>query len=263
MASASGKVEIAIDAGLARVTLCNPERRNAISAPMWQALRDFSVSASGRADLRAVILSGAGGEAFSAGADISGFATARSDPGSVRAYDDLVEESCRAVEGLGLPTIAVLRGPCVGAGASLAASCDLRLAAEDAFIMVPAARLGLGYDPRGVARFLRVFGASATRFLLLTAEPLAAARALAMGAVQDCQPTERVDGAANALAGRISGLAPLTLRAAKAAIRAHETGDAAALTRADALAAEADSSADYAEGRAAFAQKRAPAFRGL
>lgn len=263
MTGAAGRIEIVEEAGIARVALCNPDRRNAVSAPMWQALRDFATAAAGRSDLRAVLLSGAGDRVFSAGADISGFEAGRSDPEQARAYDDLVEESCRALEALEIPCIAVLQGPCVGAGASLAACCDLRLAAEDAYLMVPAARLGLGYDPRGVARFLRVFGPSATRLLLLTSAPLPASQALSMGAVHACHPKERLGAAVAELAERITGLAPLSLRAAKAAIIGHERGDAAALERAEALVALADGSCDYAEGRAAFAARRAPVFRGV
>lgn len=263
MTGVAGRIEVVEEAGIVRVTLCNPDRRNAISAPMWQALRDFGAAAAGRSDLRAVLLSGAGGEVFSAGADISGFEAGRNSPEQARDYDDLVEESCRALEALDIPCIAVLRGPCVGAGVSLAACCDLRLAAQDAYLMVPAARLGLGYDPRGVDRFLRVFGASATRMLLLTAAPLAAPQALAMGALHACHPPAEVESAARDLVQRIAGLAPLSLRAAKASIAAHERRDASALVRAEALAAAADSSLDYAEGLAAFAAKRPPVFRGV
>ena len=87
------------------------------------------------------------------------------------------------IEAIARPTIAVIIGPCMGAGASLAASCDLRIAADNAFFAVPAARLGLGYDPRGIKRFLRVFGASATCELIFTAGRLPAQRAHQLGTV--------------------------------------------------------------------------------
>src|SRR5207344_2612472 len=135
---------------------------------------------------------------------------------NVRAYDDLVEDTCQLIEAIARPTLAVIVGPCMGAGASLAASCDLRIAADNAFFAVPAARLGLGYDPRGIKRFLRVFGASATCELILTAE-----RAYQLGTVSALVAMADIERTAAEWTSRIADNAPLTIAAAKAAIRAH------------------------------------------
>ena len=118
-----------------------------------------------------MIVRGEGRQAFSGGADISGFAEARSGTANARAYDDLVEDACLAIEAMRCPSIALIHGPCVGAGASVAASCDMRIASAGSFFAVPAARLGLGYDPRGIKRFLRVFGQGATGEILFTGRP--------------------------------------------------------------------------------------------
>lgn len=258
-----GEVLIDVRDGVATLRLSNPQRRNAIGTRMWQALGDFADSAAANRRLRAVVLRGDGDLVFSAGADISEFDEQRSGGSDAKTYDDMVEHACRRFEAIPQPTIAVLRGPCVGAGVSLAASCDLIVAANDAFFAVPAARLGLGYDPRGVERFLRVFGLPATRALLYTAARLPAARAHALGAVHAVAPAAEVESAAADLVRCVAGNAPLTLRAGKTALRALTVRrDAALLEQAHAQAQEADLSSDYLEGRRAFADKRIPDFAG-
>jgi enoyl-CoA hydratase/carnithine racemase len=112
----AGDIAISVDGGLATLRLSNPERRNAISAPMWQSIREFAESAGARIDIRVVVIRGDGDLAFSAGADIAGFDQARSGAGDAKGYDDLVEYACRAVEALAQPTIALIKGPCMGAG---------------------------------------------------------------------------------------------------------------------------------------------------
>jgi enoyl-CoA hydratase len=259
----TGQVLIDVVEGIATVRLSNPQRRNAISSPMWEALTAFAQESQSRSDIRAVVVRGDGDSAFSAGADISQFGEHRFDDSQGKQYDDMVEHACLAFEAIRLPTIAAVRGPCIGAGISVAASCDLVLAAQDGFFAVPAAKLGLGYDPRGVERFLRVFGLPATRGLLFTAGRLSAERAYSLGVVHTLVECGRFDEAVAALARAIAANAPLTLRAAKAAVRALSVGrDPDLLRQAHRLAEAADRSADYAEGRLAFAQKRAPRFHG-
>ncbi len=258
----SGDILIAQDGPIATVTLNNPERRNAISVAMWQALIAFARSTHERPDFRVVIIRGAGRQAFSGGADITGFAAARSGSSNARAYDDLVEEACVAIEAMRCPSIALIHGPCVGAGSSVAASCDMRMASTGSFFAVPAARLGLGYDPRGIARFLRVFGQPAASEVLFTAERFPAERAAALGAVAEVAPPDEIEARTLARAKRIASNAPITVAAAKAAVRAHALCDAKLLDDAMRLYEQADASEDYAEGRAAFLEKREPQFKG-
>ncbi|MEP9349331.1 enoyl-CoA hydratase-related protein [Xanthobacter sp. KR7-225] len=258
----AGTIRISVEGGIARLALCNPERRNAISSGMWRALSAFAADAGRHGDIRVAVLRGEGDLAFSGGADISDFDTARSDTSGVQSYDDLVEAACSAVESLPFPTIALVRGACVGAGAALAASCDLRIAADDAFFALPAARLGLGYDPRGVVRLTRMFGGQSVRRLFFTAERMSAARAGETGAVDLCVPGAEAETATDRLAQRMADNAPLTLRAAKLAIRASEGAPQQVLAEARRVAALANASADYREGRLAFAEKRAPRFSG-
>ncbi|WP_375459727.1 enoyl-CoA hydratase-related protein [uncultured Enterovirga sp.] len=244
------------------VRLSNPSRRNAVSVGMWRALAAFSAEVSARSDIYSVVLRGEGERAFSAGADITDFADHRnaSDP---HYYDDLVETTCRAIEAIPQPVVAMIYGACLGAGSSLAASCDLRLAASDAFFAVPAGRLGLGYDPRGVKRFVRTFGGPATTTLLYTAGRIGAERAHQLGGVHEIAPAEDLEATAEAILGRIEANAPLTLRAAKLALRAvRPESDPALFGQAVDAVLAADRSDDYVEGRAAFAERRPPRFVG-
>lgn len=254
-------VDLASSPGLAVLRLSNGSRRNAISGAMWEAIATFAGAIGAMAEVRVVLIEGDGAP-FSAGADISDFDAMRSGAGNAARYDDLVEDTCRRVEAIPQPVIAAIEGHCLGAGASLAASCDLRVAAQGAGFAVPAARLGLGYDMRGIARFRRVFGPAAATDLLFTAERMSAADAYRLGAVQRLVADGEAGSAARALAARIAANAPLTVRAAKAAQRALASGDAELDAEAQSLAAKADASADYAEGRAAFAEKRQPRFTG-
>lgn len=142
--------------------------------------------------------------------------------------------------------------------------CKLRLkdCADNAFFAVPAARLGLGYDPRGIKRCLRVFGIDATRELLYTADRLPVRRAYELGVISTLAPSVDIDRIAAEWFAKVAANAPLTIKAAKAAIRGHVLGDPALLAEADRLYAAADASEDYAEGRRAFAEKRTPRFTG-
>jgi enoyl-CoA hydratase len=259
----TGRVNIDVQAerGLAVLELSNPDRQNAITLAMWSAIGKFAKEVGDRRDIRVVLVRGSG-TTFSAGADISGFDAARANAADARAYDDHIEMTCQQLEAIPQPTIAAINGLCWGAGASLAASCDLRVASSDASFAVPAARLGLGYDVRSIRRLARVFGAGATAFLLYTANRLTAKRAFDIGAVHELVEAERLAGAAFDLADEIASRAPLTIAAAKLGLRAIAQGRKDLLIESERLAALADASADYREGRTAFAEKRKPRFAG-
>jgi enoyl-CoA hydratase/carnithine racemase len=181
-----GDIKVDIADGIATLRLANPARRNAISTVMWKKLAAFADDVAGRRDVRVVLIRGDGDEMFSAGADISDFATARSGEGNARAYDDLAEDTCRRIEAISQPTIAMICGGCFGAGSSVAASCDPRVATEDAFFAVPAAKLGLNYDPRGIARLTRVFGPGAARHILYGGSLAGSARARSWCRARHC-----------------------------------------------------------------------------
>lgn len=257
--SAAGDIRVTTVDGVAELRLHGSDNRNALSSTMWEALRDFAKSVADDRTVRVILLAG-DDTVFSSGANITEFAALRA-PGVTRAYDDLVESALRALEAVPQPTLACIAGPCVGAGASLASSCDIRIAADDAYFMVPAARLGLGYDPRGIVRFVRVFGDSATRGLLLGGQRCDARAAHSLGAVHRLVEPGTVLEEGRRVARDMAGNAPLTVAAAKAALNALAASEAGgeAVRR---LALEADASNDYAEGLAAFREKRKPRFSG-
>lgn len=182
---------------------------------MWQRIAEIATG-DDLAGVACVVIRGEG-DCFSAGADITGFDEGRAAD-TAGDYDDLVESTVRHVEALPMPVLAAISGPCIGAGASLACGCDLRLAGRSAYFAVPAARLGLGYDPRGISRFRRIFGDVATRQILFSADRMPAPRAYDIGAVSALAEDDQVLDDALALAGRIAANAPLTIRAAKAAL---------------------------------------------
>lgn len=258
----SSSVTLSLSDGICVVTLQNAARRNAISRAMWTQLSAFT-SGDPAAFGRVVIFRGEGDRAFSAGADISEFGSGRSNAAASVEYDDQVENTCVAIERIPVPTIAVIQGACMGAGASLAASCDIRIAGATGFFAVPAAKLGLGYDPRGVDRFCRVFGRNISRWMLFSGSRLPAERAHALGAVFAIFSPDEVIAASRSLAAEIRDNAPLTIAAAKSALRAAESGQQEIRAEADRLYRMADASADYLEGKAAFAEKRRPHFKGV
>ena len=258
----AGTVTLAFDGHIATITLANPERRNAMSVVMWRELAERVKAVAERPATRAVLVRGAGDKAFCAGADISDFDTARTGPANAKSYDDLVESTCRLIETIRCPTIALVHGACMGAGVSVAASCDLRIVSDGAVFAIPASRLGLGYDPRGVARFLRVYGPAATRVLLLSAGRLNAERAFQLGAAAVLGTVETAQAEAARMLAAIADGAPMTIAAAKAALRAHALGGDDLMSEAIRLYEAADASEDYQEGRRAFAEKRAPRFAG-
>jgi enoyl-CoA hydratase len=258
-ASGSGRVLTERHGPIAQLTLHHTDRRNALSAQMWQELATFCRQAKQDHSLRAVIVAGAGA-VFSAGADISGFEAGRTGSGAHQ-FDDLVETTLAHFEELPQLSVAAIVGPCMGAGASLACACDLRVCEHDAVFAVPAARLGLGYDPRGIARIRRVFGENLSKELLLLAAKVGAQRAYELGVVHRLVETGQALQQAREIAAQAAVLAPLTQSAAKAAIRelgSYPPPSEALLQR----VAVADASEDYAEGRAAFAEKRQPIFKG-
>jgi enoyl-CoA hydratase len=254
-----GTIRVATYDGVTEIQLDNRAHKNAISFAMWNSILRFAKTVSTDGATRAIIVVG-NETVFSAGADVQDFATER-PPGNTRPYDDLVETALRALEQVPQTTIACIAGPCVGAGASLACSCDIRVAAEDAYFMVPAARLGLGYDPRGIARFVRVFGDPAVRQLLFLADRHAARAAHAQGSVHRLVPPGRVLEEGRHIARGITRHAPLTLRAAKAALNALAASEDGSKEIWN-LCEKADASADYVEGLHAFQHKRRPDFQG-
>jgi enoyl-CoA hydratase/carnithine racemase len=250
------------DGQIAFVVADNPTRMNALTAAMWQALPGLLAEAQADPEVRVIVLRGSGERAFSAGADISEFETARSGDNAA-AYDALNHAAFIALSGCTKPTISMIHGFCLGGGLALALCTDMRLADEKAEFAIPAAKLGIGYNARWVRPLLAAVPPARAKELLFTGRRFKVAEAEAMGLVNAVVPVADLEVRTRALADEIAANAPLTIKAAKQVIdeltRRPETPDMAAL---DAAVTACFESEDYAEGRRAFLEKRKPHFQG-
>ena len=254
-----GQVTCDVQGHVATITLDNEAKLNAMQFAMWTGLSEHLQRLAAAGDVRAVILRGAGERAFVSGADISEFESNRNDESAVARYDVAVADAQSALSAFPVPVIAAISGICYGGGLGLALACDLRLASESSRFRMPAARLGLGYATKNMVRMVEVLGAVRAAELTYTARVVNAADALRLELVSET--CADVFERALAVANEIAANAPLTVRAAKLAIRAVTTGDASLVADADAAVDRCFASADYIEGRRAFMEKRPPSFQ--
>lgn len=258
----TGQITAHNDGPVCWITFDNPARRNALNTRMWAALPELIAQAEADEAVRVVILRGAGDTAFSAGADISEFATARTGEAG-KDYDKLNHAAFEAVMDCARPTVAMVAGYCIGGGMELALCCDLRVAAEGATFAIPAARLGIGYDPRWIRPLFSALTAAQAKEVLFTGRRFTHGEALAMGLINRLCAPDQLEAETRALADEIAANAPLSVLAAKRCIDAFADPRAQPDMEAlDALVRDCFESDDYAEGRAAFAEKRKPVFKG-
>lgn len=247
---------------IAWLVIANPERMNALTGAMWGALPGLMAEADADPSVRVIVLRGEGRKAFSAGADISEFESARTGE-AAKTYDALNHAAFEALIAASKPVVAMIHGFCLGGGLGLAACCDLRLADDRSEFAIPPAKLGIGYNPRWVRPLLALARPAHVKELLFTGNRLKSADALAMGLVNRVLPADGLEAATRTLAATMAANAPLSIRAAKLAIdelvRHPESPDTAKLDRAVAACFE---SQDYIEGRRAFLEKRKPVFQG-
>lgn len=247
--------------GVAVVTIDRPARRNALTFAMWVALAETFEALSDIAELRAVILTGAGG-AFSAGADIHEFSSARAGASLGDRYAAAVARANRAILHCPMATFAAISGPAMGGGCGLALCCDFRIGDATARLGIPAARLGLVYGVEETRALVAAVGVTRARELLYWGRPHDASAALVAGLLSEICPADPV-AAAMARAASLAGSAPLSIAGAKRVIRALQPQPSAEdLAEIAALSARAIESADHAEGVAAFAARRPPVFTG-
>src|SRR5919198_5090791 len=196
------------DGRVGYVIFNNPERHNAVSLDMWAATRRILDGFADDEEVRVVVLTGAGGKAFVSGADVSKFESERGTLDATRHYGATVEQAYAAVEQFPKPTIAMIRGYCIGGGVGLAVCCDLRICSDNSRFGIPAAKLGLGYGYTGIKRLSDLVGPAFTKELFFTARQFDAEEARIMGLVNRVVPEADLEAYVRNYADMIAVNAP-------------------------------------------------------
>lgn len=249
------------DGDIATITLNRPEKLNALNRSMWEGLGEVMRRLSADDSLRCVVLRGAGGKAFAAGADIAEFASERADARQAKGYGELIHATMQAVAQCKHPTVALIEGACVGGGLEIAAMCDMRICGNSSRFGVPISKLGLTMGYGELAGLLALVGRAVALEILLEGRVFTAEEAYRKGLVNRVVPDTEVEKESYALARRIADGAPLVARWHKQFIERLSI-------KADIPAAEWDEgfacfdTADYREGVRAFLAKTKPDFKG-
>jgi enoyl-CoA hydratase len=251
------------DGGVGWMILNNPERHNAISLDMWDAALEIMADFAADPGVRVMVITGAGGKAFASGADISKFKDERQEAQAVAHYQETTQKAYAAIQAMRIPTIAMVRGYCIGGGTAVAVCCDIRVCTENAKFGIPAAKLGLGYGLQRAIPLVDLVGPAYAKEMFFTGRQFDAREAQQMGLVNRVVPDDQLDSAIEEMTRAIAENAPLTVRCAKLvvgeALKDSHTRDVGATERA--VKACFDSN-DYKEGQAAFMEKRKPRFTG-
>ena len=251
------------DQAVATVTINRPAQRNAISFTMWTQLAELMRDLDADRSVRCVVICGAGGEAFSAGADISDFDQYRSDSTKGRVYNRAVDGLLETVAEIGTPVISMIRGFAAGGGCELAVATDLRIAAEGSRLGIPVARLGITIGHREMYGLVNLVGKGNAMYILLSGRLLNADEGLRIGLVNQVVPSDQLEEVTYKLASDIANLAPLSH-----AVNKKTMNQVLAKPSLDLTPEEADlpltqfDTRDYHEGFRAFLEKRRPEFIG-
>jgi enoyl-CoA hydratase/carnithine racemase len=260
---AEGKILKSVTDGVGIVTFNNPDKRNAMSIEMWEGLGTALIELREDDAVRVVILTGAGDKAFMSGADISQFEKNRHNAQAAEAYNRKSDSQRALLAEFPKPTIACIRGFCLGGGMQVAMLTDIRFAAEDSQFGIPAAKLGIAYGFDGLKNLVSLVGPSQARLILYTGLRIDSTEALRIGLVDRVIADGRLWDETLDIARTISGNAPLAVKAAKITIaQVLKDKDERDMEAIKAISTACMDSEDFREGRQAFMEKRKPQFKG-
>jgi enoyl-CoA hydratase/carnithine racemase len=261
--SPTERVRVRLEGQALHITFNNPARHNALSMDMWEAVPALLSQARDDDNVRVVVLTGEGEKAFVSGADISQFEDMRAAKEAVKKYEAVAEAALEGIYEFPKPTIACIRGYCIGGGVNVAISCDIRVATTTSVYSVPASRLGLGYRFSAMRNLTNLVGPGFAKDIFFTGRRLDAAEALRIGLVNRTAEPDKLPALLQEYTDAIASGAPLTIKAGKRIIReVLELDEKFDREMCKGLILECFESEDYAEGRRAFMEKRKPVFKG-
>lgn len=251
------------DGSTLHIRFNNPQRHNALSVDMWEAVPPLLEQAQADTRVRLVVFSGAGEKAFVSGADITQFEDMRAAREAVTRYEAMAEQALMGIHDFSKPTLACIRGWCIGGGVNVAMSCDIRIAASDAVFSIPAARLGLGYRYSAMKNLVDLVGPGVAKDLFFTARRIDAQEARSVGLVSRVCAPDQLETLLAEYTQALAVNAPLTVQAGKAIMaEILKPSPEVDHDKCRQLIRACFESEDYAEGRHAFMEKRKPVFQG-
>jgi enoyl-CoA hydratase/carnithine racemase len=260
---ADGKILKSVSDGVGVITFNNPEKRNAMSLDMWEGLGHALTELRDDPEVRVVIMAGAGDKAFVSGADISQFEKNRHNAEASEEYSKKSAAQRALLADYPKPTIACIRGFCLGGGMQVAMLADIRFASDNSQFGIPAAKLGIAYGYDGLKHLVSLVGPSWARLIMYTGMKIDSAEAVRIGLVDRVLPDAELWDATMEIARTISGNAPLAIQAAKITIaQVLKDPDKRDMDAIKAIGTACMDSEDFREGRTAFMEKRKPKFKG-
>jgi enoyl-CoA hydratase/carnithine racemase len=252
-------LEFTRDGEVGRLTFARPEKKNAITYGMWASIPDMVAEVEDDAALKVLVITGAGQD-FSAGADISEFRDLRSTAEGAAAYDKVVIGAVTALAAMRKPSVAVIRGNCIGGGCEISVACDFRFAEAGARFGITPAKLGIVYDYVSTHQLVSLIGPAHARYFLLSGRLIDATRAREIGLVNDTFPAGEFEDEIASFVTTLCSRSQASIRGMNRIVAKILSGQQESDAEVDAIRSAAIHGEDYAEGVAAFLERRPPAF---